>query len=157
MRKFVTFLLAFLLIVGLVGCSSGVSQEEYDEVVAENEELKQSLTEMRMLLLEYYDGNNSPVETKDIAFEGIARCFSENSICTILSDDLIQITIPQEGKTVEEIKGTIEEYVATIPIALQNSEFKSCLILVVDDDGVCLWGYTIKSDGSSSVFISEFI
>lgn len=39
MRKLIAFVLVGLLLVGVAGCSSGVSQEEYDKVVAERDAL----------------------------------------------------------------------------------------------------------------------
>lgn len=41
MRKFVVIFLAVFMMAGLTGCSSGVSQEEYDKVVSELASMKQ--------------------------------------------------------------------------------------------------------------------
>ena len=45
MKKLISFVLTGFMVVGLAGCSGEVSQKEYDELVAENERLKSSLSE----------------------------------------------------------------------------------------------------------------
>lgn len=46
MRKLISLVLAGLLLVGVAGCSSGVSQEEYDKVVAERDALLEQIEGM---------------------------------------------------------------------------------------------------------------
>ena len=56
MKKLISFVLTGFMVVGLAGCSGEVSQKEYDELVAENERLKSSLSEATDMLQEYIDG-----------------------------------------------------------------------------------------------------
>ena len=46
MKKLVCLILLVLLLIGLVGCSDGVSQEEYDAVVAESDALREQVETM---------------------------------------------------------------------------------------------------------------
>ena len=61
MKKLISFVLTGFMVVGLAGCSGEVSQKEYDELVAENERLKSSLSEATDMLQEYIDGETNDV------------------------------------------------------------------------------------------------
>lgn len=59
MKKFFSLALAAMMAASLVGCSSGVSQEEYDAVVAERDALKEQLEEITQ------QPESVPVETEE--------------------------------------------------------------------------------------------
>ena len=77
MRKFVTFLLAFLLVVGLVGCSSGVPQEEYDAVVSERDALSSNVQALEEKIQSYEPVSDALILSKEY-FETI----NENISCS---------------------------------------------------------------------------
>lgn len=174
MNKFLCSFLAIIMAVALAACSSGISQEEYDKILNENTELSSKLDslqkkydkleEISKELAEINQGNIEKdlkeleqigSESKNIAFMSAAHCMDENAECSILNDDLIQITIPMGSKAASEVKDSIQSFAPVIPTALNNSEFKSCLITVVDSSGTVIFGYTIKKDKSLSTFVSD--
>lgn len=156
------YLMSLLILLSLSGCAQeGISQEEYDNVVAERDELKeknetlsQSLDEALEIAKKHTEEEANSIETRDIMFAAAAKTMNENAVCTIVTDELILITVPSEGKAATDVKAQIDSSVITIPLMLKNSDFKSCVIMVVDDTQTCLFGYTIKADGAST-FISD--
>lgn len=47
MKKILSLFFATLLLLGLIGCSGGVSQEDYDKVLAENSSLKEENEQLK--------------------------------------------------------------------------------------------------------------
>lgn len=169
MKKIMCAILASILALSLASCSSGISQEEYDKILNENTKLSskldslqkrhEELEEISKELAETNQGNienkTDKLETRHFVFKAAGQCMDENAECSILNDDLIQITIPMGSKTAEEVKNAISVYAPAIPTALNDSEFKSCIITAVDSSGTVIFGYTIKKDKSLSTFVSD--
>ncbi len=54
-KRNIALLLSVLIAGGLVGCSNGISQRDYDEVVAENKQLQKENEELEQKAEEYLD------------------------------------------------------------------------------------------------------
>lgn len=144
---------AIALIIGLAGCAStGVSQADYDSLKERYDSLKQDFDEISDKYAESLHEKMENIETRDIIFSAAATTIDENADCTILNDDIIQITIPIGNKTMDEISDSMEGMGYAIGVALDGSDFKSCLILFVNDNGLCSFGLSVLSDGTVSSF-----
>lgn len=145
-----------LVIVMLTGCSSGgVSQAEYDKLAKRNEELSTALGEAIEIAQKYTSEKAEEFETRDITFAAIGSNIDEASKCTILNDDVVLLTVPMGVNDVKTVKANIEKFAMMIPSAIKISEFKSCIMIVVDSDNFCSFGYTFKAEGDPSTFVSD--
>lgn len=159
MKKIVIAVLSGMIAINFVGCSSGISQEEYDKVVQEHSQLQEEYDSLRTSYLEVFEKYNAlqleQLETRDVIFAGVAKTISEDSSVHILSDEAIQVMIPMGAKTIKEILDDIDEYISSFVSALKISDFKTCYVMIVDDNGLTTLGVSFNRDGEGSVFVSE--
>lgn len=59
MKKIACFLLVVVILLSLIGCSSGISQEDYDKVVAELTALKKELQKKDEVIATYTENNSN--------------------------------------------------------------------------------------------------
>lgn len=156
MRK---YLLTFFLmsILCLSACSGGVAQEEYDalllenetlqsenaELESDNESLRASLGEAADLIEQY--SNESREEIMDssalIFYEAAANIISEDATCVPLNENIVQITVPLNGKSVDDFSEQLETATLSISLSL-GEEYSSCIVMFVDDEGRCEAGFS---------------
>lgn len=156
MRRLILLALAGLIAIWLSGCSGGVSREEYDNLVAENEQLKSSLNEATDMLLEYIDERTDDVmeDVPLMIYQATASMLSEDATCVAISDDIVQITVPLvDGKTMNDYETELEAAAYSIGIAMDDGEFSTCIIMFVDEDGICTSGISVGLDRGASLFI----
>ena len=145
MKKVVSLMLIVLMMIGLAGCLGGVSQEDYDKVVAE-----------RNALQEQIDALNAN-EDDMLLFKTAGYVFSLYTTCVELSDDIVQVTIPYEIKNTEDMNDFSEKaklLFQGVSTGLSKTDYASCIIMFVDDEE-CYMGVSLKSDGSTSTFAIE--
>lgn len=85
MRVLKVLIISVLIILGVSACSSGVSQEEYDKLLAENEELRSQREELASTVSENLAAKADEV-LKDLERAGAqawaTTSFGEETICT---------------------------------------------------------------------------
>ena len=156
MKKLISFVLTGFMVVGLAGCSGEVSQKEYDELVAENERLKSSLSEATDMLQEYIDGETNDVmeNVPLMMYQATASMFSEDATCVAISDDIVQITVPLlDGQSMNDYETELEAAAYSIGIALDGDEYSTCIIMFIDSAGNCSGGFSVGLNREASSFV----
>lgn len=145
MKRLLSLVLSALLAVGLSACSSGVSQEEYDKIITERDELQAQL--------DLVNENSDDL----LIFKTAGYVFSFETTCVEIGDGVVQVTIPYEIENTADIddfseKGTL--LFQGIAVAMTQTDYTSCIVIFVDD-GECYIGMNCKRDGGTSTFALE--
>ena len=157
----VVFLSFFILL--LSGCSTGgVSQEEYDQVVAEKEELSNMLSESNDMLQEYINRETDTImeSSSTIIYEAIASTIDEDATCIAVNDKIVQIVVPMEGsESIESFEDKLSDAAYSIGVAMvgDSNEFTTCFIAFVNQDGMIQGGFSLGPDQNGDVTAETII
>ena len=171
MKKFFALALAAMMAASLAGCSSGVSQEEYDQlqsqyqqVLNKNSELEERNTELSDALEKANDlaaqNLDSRLESlldssKTFLLSSAASMLDQDATCQMITDEIALIAVPMNGNSVEDVINAISENSTSLALAIKSSDISSCILMIIGDDDNCLTGLTIYPDGNTDVFASE--
>lgn len=149
-KRIAVIVLSVLLVVsigwGVIATGLAITfTREKQQLIEKNE----ALSEYSDLLSEYSD--NLAVDSPSVILTAIGNNISVGATTLKVNDDTVIIVAPQFDGIIEKVKGMAE----TIVTSLWTTEYKTCIIMVVDDNGDCQFGWTIHSDGSSTVFAGE--
>lgn len=148
----------------LSGCTSSntVSQDEYDRVVKENEALAAQVTELQNKQGAILD-ETAAIDVRGELLKVAAQTIDENATCVKLNDDTVQITVVIEDESIESFVANksdeIKEATASIAYALyddiysDDNFYENCIIMFLDDNGNCLFGFSCNIDRGVSSFI----
>lgn len=118
---------------------SEVSQLEtkYSEVIDDYKELSNK--------------HQDNVYSVPIVLDTIARSIDEKATVNVIDNNVVSIYVPYSSG----VKDKVEQYIWGIPTTLENDGYNSCIITVIDNDGKCVFGWTILSNGKTYAFLSE--
>lgn len=153
-RLLATFIICIVFLSGLSGCS-GVSKEEYDEVLKERDFYQKYYLENRE-----EEKTNLILETME---KQMCELITENIKYSIINDDTVMFLIPI-NKDVEdinfdnlkEIDKKIVEYIQILNATYQNTDKKIFIFKVIDINRNCIFEFKMdyiaeKSDFSISI------
>ena len=158
MKKRIAVIVLSVLLVVSIGwgvIATGVSVtglRENQKFADSNEALIEQVNELNSQLIEQkFDAAIEAATEVPVVLTAIGNVISEGATTLKVNDNTIMIVAPYYNGIVEEVKGVV----SMIPSALNTAEYKSCIIIVVDGNNDCQYGWTIHSDGSSTAFIGE--
>lgn len=159
MKRICALFLALALVVSLVGCSGGVSQEEYDVLQEKYSVLEEEYNDLNEAYSEL-EMSSSEEELSDaplVSFKIAGKVFSEEATVAHINDSIIQVTIPypkEQTEDDEDFRKKLGVLMQGVGLGLLSTEYDSCLAVFVEN-GECYMGATFKNDGSTSMFAIE--
>lgn len=158
-KKLISFLICGTLL-GLTGCSSGVSREEYDAVVAERDELKEQIkTE------ETEDNENSEESTGEEDTEQSTKFdFGNEGEIAIIIDNKPSVDVWIHSESAEECSLAFAYYYSSLSDD-GMSDYDTSILCSYGNDLSAMWNKTdagesivgINSDGSSTSELPDWI
>ena len=119
---------------------SSMWETKYNEVVDDYKELSEK----------YQNGVLNDIRSLPIVLDATARCIDDKAKVGIV-DKVVYMYVPYSS----DVKSKIESYAWSIPSALKNDNYSSCIITVIDDMGKCVYGWTILPNSDTYAFVSK--
>lgn len=155
MKKVFMLFIISAFAIGLVGCSAGVSQEEYDALVEENKRLQDGFDEATEQLKEYIDEEQKEIvdNASLIGYQAVASVIKDDALCSAINEDTVLITVPlEEGESILDFESSLNTAAYSLGAILDEDSFSSCIIMFVDFDGKCSGGFSFVSNGEVNYF-----
>lgn len=160
---------AMVCAVGIIICSFVASdvlktEDEYkaeiEQLKATNEELSENLKKSNEIAQEYLDKYSeeffADMDVEVEAFTSLAKIISEDSVCVKAADNILQITIPLGSETIKSMDKKVADNLKPILLAFSASDtFDALNIVVVDGNGVCVFGVSVDSELNSHPYLTE--
>ncbi len=132
--------LALSVVYGFIATMAARSfSSENDDLITENKKLLEQYSDVIL--------NNDP----PVTLKAVGNVISDSATTHKINDDTVLIIVSYNDNIIDKAK----EYASSIPVVLKTAEYKTCIIMVVDDNNDCKFGWTIHSDGNSKAFIGE--
>ena len=159
MSKTKSIILTILLIISILygiffTIATVAIWESYFELSDEHDTLSENYSEVVESYKELH-GKYSEVIEDDLSIpvviQGIAKSIGENAVVTKFDERVIHIIVSYST----DIKDKVEESYHFITSALRTSGYESCVISVVDENGKCVYGWTVFDTGDYNPFVSD--
>lgn len=147
-NKIVLIVLSVLLVVaigwGVITTGVAITGVKENQQLIEKVE---ALSKYSDLLSEYSD--NLAVDSPSPILTALGNQISVGATTLKVNDDTVIIVAPYFDGIIDKIVDMAE----TIVASMWATECKTCIIMIVDDNGDCKGGLTIHSDGSTTIFV----
>ena len=151
MKKVMNILLIILVVLfGVYSVMSTLAMVErtrdYNEVV----DKYSNVVDDYKLLYDKYSNTMNTTQVSQILIESVVHNISDVAECGIFNE-VLYVCLPN----FDDVKNKVEEHYQYISLLLEQYDYKSCVITVVDESGKCLYGWTLLSNGENYSFLSE--
>lgn len=158
MKKIISFVLAGFMVIGLTGCSGGVSQEEYDRVLLLNEGLQEEIDELSK--------KNIDDSIDEAAISVIRDLLSELHPTTLAGEGYLQysVQIETDKESIKAAYGDLILLLKTIQSLLSQEgespagkalgKYSAFYIKAVDSDGITVFEVSYHPESQSIADIS---
>ena len=129
-------------------------QSKYDELETKYDTLNEDYFYMCNAYKSLYAQYNEIVADDaaiSVSIKAIASVIDENSHIAIFDGRVIHIMVSY----FEGVKEKVEEFYPMIVTDLTKDGYESCIVSVIDEDGKCLYGWTIYKTGESDPLLSR--
>lgn len=173
MKKLISAFLLVTLLCSLVGCSSKKYEElvskydklqqkydklrdenddaqtQYDELKTQYDELMEKHEALDTLYNDYVALTESQMVKNDIGFEILGKTMSDEALTAVMGD-VVVMTLPYVSP--DESLEILGDSAALFGMTMSTNDYKSCLLLFVDDNGDCQIGFNIIKNGEITYF-----
>lgn len=122
---------------------------KYDNIEVEYAELTEKYEALDTLYNDYVALTESQMAKRDVTFEAVGKTISDKAVTSVM-EDVVVIRLPY-GIIVDDIDAVMNGC-ETIGLLLSTSEYKSCVLLFVDNKGVCHTGMNLSLTEGVSYF-----
>ena len=159
MKKILSVITVVIIMCTLVGCGSkdivakyDELQIKYDELLIKYDEINSNYEKLDKLHDSYVELSEEWASKTDIVFEAFGKQISEESFTAVLGD-VVVISVPYT--TVEDALILIAPNITTLATTMAISDHTSCVILFVDDAGMCKFGFNVSKSGKVSYVLEQ--
>jgi hypothetical protein len=150
-KKIAIIVLSVLLVISVAyGVIATVATMSFatgnDELIAKNADL---VAEYKALSEKH---SNEALNNVPITLQAVGSIIDKKSTTHKINEDTVLIIVPYSDSVVDVVK----KYASTIPVALKTAEYKTCVIMVLNDNNDCVLGWTIHADKTTSSFVGEY-
>lgn len=158
MKKLISFVLTGFMVVGLAGCSGGVSQEEYDRVLSLYEGLQEEIDKLGQVNI------NDSID--EAAIEVLGDLLNESYTTTIANEEYLQYSVQIETDR-DSIRTAYDDLMFQLNViqALLNQksestagqaigQYSAFYIKAVDSDGMTVFEVSYHPNAQTIADIS---
>ena len=129
---------------------------KYDEITAkyylieaEYAELTEKYEALDTLYNDYVALTESQMVKNDIGFELLGKTMSDEALTAVMGD-VVVMTLPYVSP--DESLEILGDSATLFGLTMSSNDYKSCLLLFVDDNGDCQIGFNIIKNGGITYF-----
>ena len=126
-------------------------EDRYDTLKAKYDELSENhsttLGEYKELVETYGNLLNDDLASHPVVMTAIARSIDERA-SVHLSNNVATMYLPYSDNTIDKLV----EYTSAICLAVEQGGYNSCVVVVVSEDGHCVYGVSYLQNGEVTYF-----
>lgn len=122
---------------------------KYDIIEVEYAELTEKYEALDTLYNDYVAFTDSQAVKNDIGFEILGKTMSDEALTAVMGD-VVVMTLPYVSS--DKSLDILGDSAALFGMTMSTNDYKSCLVLFVDDNGDCQVGFNIPKNGEITYF-----